>query len=100
LTVPLVNVRWIVERVMELPRHRAADLLDACRRIHFRDRTPARVVAALREVDDGFADLIDAQLTAAGDRKRLDAVEVVETAQAVWLSSRAEAGGGPVDGPR
>ncbi|WP_052433988.1 TfuA-like protein [Streptacidiphilus melanogenes] len=88
VTIPLVNVRWLLarqERSGRIPagtRHKALRVAHA---VHFRDRRPALLLrewqrALPATVVDGLAGELRPDRLDGWDRKRLDALEAVRSA--------------------
>lgn len=86
LTVPLINVRWLLRTMRErgeLDAAAAAAALEAARRVGYRNRTPEALANAFRrDLPTGTSDLLTRQLEPGTipdwDRKRLDGIEAVE----------------------
>jgi len=87
LTVPLVNVRWLLRQLGErgaLDAEATATALETARRVHYRARIPEALANAFRRaLPTGASDLLARQLEPDTmpdwDRKRLDGIEAVET---------------------
>jgi YcaO-like protein with predicted kinase domain len=87
LTLPLVNVRWALDRAVESSRcsaEEASALLGVAASVPYFERTGARLLAAappsLRPAMDALCRMM-ASDPAAFDRKRLDAIELLS-----WLA--------------
>lgn len=84
LTVPMVNVRWVVEagrRERWLCAESARQVSAAARRTHWSTRTWTRVCGAARLADEERQRLLDYAANRDHDLKRLDALAVVEHVQ-------------------
>ncbi|MFB7598684.1 TfuA-like protein [Streptomyces sp. NPDC056160] len=87
LTVPLINVRWLLRKLSErgeLDTATAATALETARRVGYRNRTPEVLANAFRRVlPTGASDLLARRLepdtVPDWDRKRLDGIEAVRT---------------------
>lgn len=88
VTIPLINVRWLLNRVQADRLLTAAEATAALRvaaGLHFRDRRPSLLLRRWKEkLPARVADALEPQMTPerrdAWDRKRLDALEAVQTA--------------------
>ncbi|MFE4517402.1 TfuA-like protein [Kitasatospora sp. NPDC056783] len=86
LTVPLVNVRWLLRQLGdlgELDTATAATALEAARRVGYRARIPEALVGAFRralptDASDLLARRLEPERLPDWDRKRLDGIEAVE----------------------
>ena len=87
LTVPLINVRWLLRQLQEwgeLESADAATALGVARRVHYRARIPEALAGAFgRSLTAGAADVLLPHLEPDSipewDRKRLDGIEAVES---------------------
>ncbi|RCG26482.1 TfuA-related McrA-glycine thioamidation protein [Sphaerisporangium album] len=84
VTIPLVNVRWLLKRT-GLPEGPAEAALRIAHGVHFRDRRPSVLLRAWeRHLPEGVSAVLLAELSPdrrdAWDRKRLDALAAVRMA--------------------
>ncbi|MFJ6777115.1 TfuA-like protein [Kitasatospora sp. NPDC091257] len=86
LTVPLINVRWLLQHLVErgeLDTATAATALEAARRVNYRARIPEALANAFRralpaDASDLLARQLEPDTIPDWDRKRLDGIEAVE----------------------
>ena len=87
LTVPLINVRWLLRHLGErgeLDPGTTATALETARRVHYRARIPEALANAFRralptDASDLLARHLEPDTIPDWDRKRSDGVEAVET---------------------
>jgi len=88
-TIPLVNIRWAVQIAIEegiIPRSSELALIEFARTVRFTDRTYESLLEAtsLSPFNDGMRTLVEFMKKdpLRTDRKRLDALQLLETMQA------------------
>ena len=86
VTIPLVNIRWLVGQLVAdatLDAAGSETAFAAAAAVHYRERTPDALTNAVRRANNPAADALTAmlrpELLAQWDRKRLDALEAART---------------------
>ncbi|MFE3185949.1 TfuA-like protein [Streptomyces violascens] len=87
VTVPLINVRWLLRTLAErgeLDAVTAATALEVAQRVGYRTRIPEALANAFRrnlptEASDLLAGQLEPEVIPDWDRKRLDGIEAVQT---------------------